>query len=118
MNRIDVARNLRQKSGLAEQKVWALIRSGKIDGHKFRRQHPIGHYICDFACTQLRLVLEIDGGIHTRDDVARRDIERQLDLEGLGWTILRFSNEQALGEPHLISSSIRDHARLVRPDYG
>ena len=115
MDRTTVARNLRQTSGLAEQKVWTLVRSGKIDGHKFRRQHPVGHYIVDFACERLRLVIEIDGGIHKLDEVAQRDLERQAIIEHLGWTVLRFSNEQALGQPDLITSSIRVHARLIRP---
>lgn len=118
MDRTKVARRLRQTSGLAEQKVWSLVRSGKIEGHKFRRQHPVGPYICDFVCEHLRLVVEIDGGVHGLDDVAQRDLERQLAIEQLGWTVVRFSNEQALGRPDLITSAIRTHARLVLPDYG
>ena len=113
MDRTTVARNLRQTSGLAEQKVWALVRSGKIDGHRFRRQHPIGRYIVDFACQRLRLVLEIDGGVHDLDEVAQRDLDRQRSIEALGWNVLRFTNEQALGEPYLILSSIRQYAALI-----
>ena len=55
------ARNLRQSSGVAENRIWSLLRAGRIDGHKVRRQHPISRYVADFACDHLRLVVEIDG---------------------------------------------------------
>ncbi len=111
--RTTFARTLRQRSGLAEQRAWALLRGGRIDGHKFRRQHPIGRYITDFACERLRLVIEIDGGIHERDDIVTKDHLRRIDLENLGWTILRFSNAQATTESDRIIAAIREHARLI-----
>ncbi|WP_292032745.1 MULTISPECIES: endonuclease domain-containing protein [unclassified Brevundimonas] len=106
-------RTLRQKSGLAEQRVWALLRSGRIDGHKFRRQHPIGRYVADLACDRLRLVIEIDGGVHDRDEVVTSDHLRQIELEALGWTVLRFTNTQVLSEPDSVVAAIRTHARLI-----
>ncbi len=109
------ARTLRQDAGLAEQRAWALLRSGQIDGHKFRRQHPIGRYVADFACDRLRLVIEIDGGVHDRDEAVTSDHLRQTDLEALGWTVLRFSNAQALSEPETITAAVRAHARLIAP---
>ena len=109
-----MARALRQRSGLAERKVWAMLRGGRVDGHRFRRQHPIGPYVADFACDPLRLVIEIDGGVHQIDDVVTRDHLRQLELESLGWTVLRFSSDEALGRPETIIAAIREHARLSR----
>ena len=110
VERTAFARTLRQDAGLAEQRVWALLRSGRIDGHKFRRQHPIGRYVADFACDRLRLVIEIDGGVHDRDEVVTSDHLRQTELEALGWTILRFTNTQVLSQPELIAAAIRAHA--------
>ena len=104
------ARAQRQSAGLAERRLWQRLRGGKIDGHRFRRQHPIGRYFADFACDRLRLVLEIDGGVHERDDVVLRDHLRQVELESLGWTVLRFSNEEALSSPERIIAAIREHA--------
>lgn len=104
------ARNLRQSSGVAENRIWSLLRAGRIDGHKFRRQHPIGPYCVDFACDRLKLVIEIDGGIHTRQDVALSDAERQQTLEDLGWTVLRFTNDQALSQPDLITDAVRRYS--------
>ena len=115
VERTAFARALRQKSGLSEQRVWALLRSGRIDGHKFRRQHPISGYVPDFACDRLRLVIEIDGGVHDRDEAVTSDHLRQTDLEALGWTVLRFSNAQALSEPEAITAAIRAHACLNTP---
>ena len=107
------ARDLRQSSGLAEQRVWARLRGGAVEGFKVRRQHGIGPYVVDFACVQLRLVIEIDGGVHDRDDVALRDHYRQAEIEALGWTVVRFTNAVALGEPWRIDDAIRDRARLL-----
>jgi very-short-patch-repair endonuclease len=104
------ARNQRQAAGLAERRLWQRLRGAQIDGHRFRRQHPIGRYFADFACEQLRLILEIDGGVHERDDVVLRDHLRQAELESLGWTVLRFSNEEALSSPERIIAGIREHA--------
>ncbi|MBD7941864.1 endonuclease domain-containing protein [Brevundimonas guildfordensis] len=115
LKRTAFARSLRQDAGLAEQRIWALLRSGRIDGHKFRRQHPISRYIADFACDRLRLVIEIDGGVHDRDEVMTRDHLRQTDLEALGWTVLRFTNAQALSEPESVVAAVRAHARLITP---
>ncbi len=105
------ARNQRRAAGLAEFQQWQRLRGARIDGHRFRRQHPIGRYFADFACDRLRLILEIDGGVHERDDVVLRDHLRQTELESLGWTVLRFSNEEVLSRPERIIAAIRDHAR-------
>ena len=104
------ARNQRQTAGLAERRLWQRLRGAQIDGHRFRRQHPIGRYFADFACDRLRLIIEIDGGVHERDDVVLRDYLRQAELESLGWTVLRFSNEEALSLPERIIAGIRAHA--------
>lgn len=84
--RTTFARKLRQSSGLAERKVWELLRGSRLDGHRFRRQHPEGHYIADFASARLRLIIELDGSIHERDEVALNDRLRQDNLEASGWT--------------------------------
>ncbi len=112
-SRTDRARGLRQSSGRAEERVWALLRGGKIDGHKFRRQHPVGPYYADFACDRLRLIIEIDGGVHRLDDVAVRDLERQQALEALGWTVIRVTNDQVYEAPELLIEAVRLHRRRL-----
>jgi very-short-patch-repair endonuclease len=70
------------------------LRSRKLSGLKFRRQHPIGPFVADFCCAHQRLIVELDGEIHAsqRD----RDVERTELLEGAGYVVLRFPNEQVL----------------------
>ncbi|MFN7533916.1 MAG: endonuclease domain-containing protein [Brevundimonas sp.] len=107
------ARGLRQSGGTAEARVWARLRGGAVDGWKLRRQHPVGRFVVDFACLPLRLVIELDGGVHGLDDVAARDAARQAEIEALGWTVVRFTNDQALGEPWRIDDAIREQAKAL-----
>ena len=107
------ARSLRQSGGLAEDRVWARLRGGAIDGWKVRRQHPVGRFVVDFACIPLRLVLEIDGGVHGRDEAVLNDHLRQQEIEALGWTVVRFTNAQVLAEPWRLDDALRDRARTL-----
>ena len=83
---------MRREPTYAEKKLWKALR--QTDLH-FRRQAPMGPYIVDFVCHQLRLVIELDGGIHDFPAVAARDAERELWLTGRGYRVMRFSNNQA-----------------------
>ena len=107
------SRGLRQLSGLAEDRIWARLRGGAVDGWKVRRQHPIGRYVVDFACAPLRLVIEIDGGVHERDEVVLNDHYRQQAIEALGWTVIRFTNAEALTDPARIDAAIRERAKTL-----
>ncbi len=109
------ARSQRQGAGLAEQRLWTSLRKGRIDGHRFRRQHPVGRFFADFACDRLRLILEIDGGVHRLDEVVLRDHLRQTELEALGWTVLRFTNAEVLDHPDRVIAAIRSHAAGLTP---
>src|SRR5690606_37690585 len=111
--RTDRARELRQSSGCAEERVWAALRGGKVDDHKFRRQHPVGPYFADFACDRLRLILEIDGRVHRLDEVAARDLERQRVLEALGWPVIRVTNDQAYEAPERLIEAVKTHVRRL-----
>jgi len=109
----DRARGLRQSSGRAEERVWAVLRGAKVDGHKFRRQHPVGPYFADFACDRLRLIIEIDGGVHRLDAVAARDLDRQKALETLGWTVIRVTNDQVYEAPEFLVEAVKAYARRM-----
>ena len=91
------ARKLRNHSTKAEVYIWSfLLRSKNFRGYGFNRQRPVLNYIADFMCKELLLIIEIDGGIHDRWDVKRKDRIRQERLEAAGFTVLRFTNEQVL----------------------
>jgi len=88
------ARALRRHLTDAERRVWWIVRAKQIDGHRFRRQVPIGPYIADFACHEARLIIEIDGGHH--DPASPQEIERRRFPEGQGYRLLRFWNNDVL----------------------
>lgn len=89
------ARLLRSKMTQAETKLWEFLRT-KPGGFKFRRQHPLGIYIADFFCYQLKLVIEVDGRIHERAAIRQADTERQKLIEADGIKVMRFTNDQVL----------------------
>jgi very-short-patch-repair endonuclease len=63
-------------------------------GAKFRRQHPIGRYIADFYCQEARLVVELDGGVHSTECQQEYDDARQSAIEATGITVLRINNQE------------------------
>ncbi len=73
--------------------MWSALRDRRLMRYKFRRQHPIGRYIVDFACTEHQLVIEVDGAQHS-DNAA--DTSRTAWLEDQGWNVLRFWNNDIL----------------------
>ena len=73
---LEFARALRVNATDAERLVWTLVRNRRLDGFKFRRQHPFGTYILDFYCAQAGLAVEIDGGQHFREGQERYDARR------------------------------------------
>ena len=91
------ARDLRRNLTDAERALWRHLRQRQVAGLKFRRQHPIGHYILDFVCLEARLVIELDGGQHA--DRQGEDHERTAWLEARGYRVLRFWNTDVLGNP-------------------
>ena len=91
---VDRARNLRTGQTDAEQLLWHWVRSRRLEGWKFRRQHEIGRYIVDFVCPDVCLIVELDGGQH--GDQLIYDERRTLELEAMGYRVLRFWNNDVL----------------------
>jgi very-short-patch-repair endonuclease len=81
------------------------LRAGRL-GAKFRRQHPIGECIVDFACVKLSLVIEVDGRSH--NETGEHDLVRQQWLESQGWRVLRLQNNEVLRNLDQAASSIND----------
>ena len=86
------AKKLRANATPHERILWRALKELPVDGTHFRRQAPIGRYVVDFFCPAKRLIIELDGGHHNRDETARHDHERQLWLEQEGYRIIRFWN--------------------------
>ncbi|HHT9114862.1 MAG: HsdR family type I site-specific deoxyribonuclease [Planctomycetes bacterium] len=96
---VQKTRELRLKQTNAEQIVWEMLRDGQFLGLKFRRQHQIGEYIADFYCHEKLLVVEIDGSIHIKEEVRKKDHKRDSYFQSLGLKVIRFSNETILNDP-------------------
>ncbi len=88
------ARALRARSTDAERKLWAELGNRQLGGYKFRRQHPMGPYVVDFACLAQRLVVELDGGQHAM--AKDKDDQRTRWLESQGYRVVRFWNHDVL----------------------
>ena len=85
------ARELRKSLTKAERKIW--FDSLKFMPVRFRKQHPFGQYILDFYCPKIRLVIEIDGSVHAKDEVIASDEVREKYLKSMGLTVIRFTND-------------------------
>lgn len=82
----------------AEEVLWQLVKTKKLGGHKFRRQHIIGNYITDLVCLDKRLVVEIDGLGHQLPENKESDEVRTHWLNAHGFQVLRVTNEQVINK--------------------
>ncbi|MGV3599523.1 MAG: endonuclease domain-containing protein [Bacteroidota bacterium] len=93
------ANSLKKNMTKAEACLWKyVLKARKMKGYQFRRQRPISTYIADFMCKELKLVIEVDGWTHTREYVYLKDITKQNELERLGFTLLRFTDNDVLND--------------------
>jgi very-short-patch-repair endonuclease len=98
--------SLRNKSTSAEAELWKVLKSKRLNGRKFRRQHSVGNYIVDFFCESEKLVIELDGNPHGEYHNIKKDIKRDQYPEGLGFSILRFENRLVFQDPEFIKNEI------------
>jgi len=92
----DAARRLRVNQTDAEHRLWSRLRSRRLAGFKFRRQHPIGPFVADFFCLEAKLVIELDGSQHA--DQLVPDERRSEYIRGVGYTVLRIWNPEVMSE--------------------
>ena len=98
------SRTLRHEMTDAEQRLWRHLRMHQMAGVKFRRQHPVEGYILDFACIELMLAIELDGGQHA--DAIEADTIRTQALNQAGWKVFRFWNNDVLADTEAVLLSI------------
>jgi very-short-patch-repair endonuclease len=111
------ARSLRRAATQAEKKLWYVLQRGQVSGLSFRRQHPLGGYVMDFYCPAIRRAIEVDGGQHNGAHGRARDERRSKWLQGKGVTVLRFWNNDVLGNIEGVWEEIeRTVARLSSAD--
>ncbi|WP_417494088.1 endonuclease domain-containing protein [Maricaulis sp.] len=105
----EIARRHRKTMPLAARILWQRLRSGRIAGHKFRRQHPISGYIVDFACVQHKLVIELETGPRPTGEALQRDRRRMLDLMHEDWTVLRLAESDIFNRLEQVIATIARH---------
>lgn len=110
MSKTEIARGLRKRSTDSEQVVWDLLRNQKFQGLKFRRQYIIRGFVADFYCHELKLALEVDGGIHEQQK--EYDAMRQEVIEREGISVLRIDNADSEGVLTLLSQWLDHKERL------
>ena len=89
----------------AEARLWEALRAKRLNGLRFRTQHPVGKFVLDFYCPACKLAIELDGSVH--DENAEQDAARTGHLEAYGYRVLRFSNEQVMAELPAVLAQIR-----------
>ena len=104
---IEEAKRMRKEPTDAEAALWELLRDKKL-GDKFRRQHLIDDFIVDFVCLSKNLVIEVDGGYHNDPTQKEYDEQRTLYLNEKGFKVIRFTNEEVLGNIEAVLTKIKD----------
>ena len=102
----DNARKLRNNMTEAEDKLWQKIRKGKIKGMQFRRQHPLNIFIADFYCPILKLVIEVDGGIHSSAEHMEYDTQRDAYMRENEIIVLGFTNSEVMENSRVVVEKI------------
>ena len=97
---------LRKNMTKAEKIVWERLCKNKL-GVRIRRQHPIYKYIVDYYCHEVKLIIEIDGGIHLSKENKECDIDRDTTLNEFGIQIIRFTNEEVINDIDQIIEDIK-----------
>jgi very-short-patch-repair endonuclease len=100
------AKPMRQTMTNAEVILWSRLRRGQVHGLNFRRQHPIGPFIADFACWQARLVIEVDGPCHVSHENQAKDAMRTAFLNQQGWDVIRVWNNDIYANLHGVMQAI------------
>jgi very-short-patch-repair endonuclease len=102
------ARQMRREPTAAEDRLWEAVRNRRLGGLKFRRQVAMGRFVLDLYCPAARLAIEVDGSVH--DAQAVRDAERTEHLNARGIRVLRFRNDEVLGDLPSVLAAIAEAA--------
>src|ERR1700722_4680966 len=104
---------LRNNMTEAEKVLWNKLSNNQILGLKFRRQHPINQFIVDYYFHKIKLVIDIDGGIHLKKEVAERDKGREYMLKNFDLHILRFNNDSIINDIENVLLQLRETISIL-----
>lgn len=103
----EFAKKNKQFATDAESHIWNYLRGSQL-GVKFNRQYIIGDYIVDFVCLDKKLIVEVDGGYHSEYEQIQKDEHRTDNLEKMGFSIIRFTNDNILYNIEDVLNNIKD----------
>jgi len=106
-------RELRKAATPAERLLWDHLRNRKLNGLKFRRQHPIDKFVVDFYCHEKKLVIELDGDVHDIKVNKEYDEARTAMLAGLDIYVLRFKNEEVIDKIEIVLKKITETTDML-----
>ena len=101
-----LSQKLRSDQTDAERKLWQRINRDQLLGFRFNRQKPLLNYIVDFYCPKAKLIIELDGSQHYELDYQEKDRLRDAELNSLGFTVMRFSNDEVYFEIEAVVEQI------------
>jgi len=105
----ELARKLRNDSTKSEIRLWGFLRGKQMMGYDFHRQKPLLNYIVDFYCYELNLCIELDGYTHKFEEVIARDEKKQLELERVGLTVVRFADVEVMQDINNVIRTIETY---------
>ncbi|HWU49682.1 MAG TPA: endonuclease domain-containing protein [Asticcacaulis sp.] len=109
--KIKLARTFRRQMTHAEVLLWLGLKGHSREGFAFRRQHPVGPYIADFYCAKVKLIIEVDGLIHERDDHPQRDERRDQWFAAQGIETMRIPASDIMADAHNVSDGVLRYVR-------
>ena len=110
-----VARKLRSDQTSAEKRLWSALRRHGVDGFRFRGQVVLGGVVVDFACYEVRLIVEVDGATHSTESEIARDERRDGLLRANRNSVLRFTNDEVFHNLDGVVETIRLRLNELRP---
>jgi very-short-patch-repair endonuclease len=115
----ELSKKLRRQFGEPERAMWRILHPLRQQGYHFRRQVEIGTYFVDFACHRPATVIEVDGETHASDLAKSNDAVRDDYLQGRGYRVLRFWNNEVTGNPegvyHVIERCLTERLSELAP---
>ena len=103
----EYANALKKEMTEGEKKLWERLRNRRLNDLKFRRQHPVGKFILDFYCHELKLAIEVDGNIHNLEDVKEKDAGRTYMLTEWEIIVMRFTNMEVQNDIEFVLETIK-----------
>ncbi len=105
------ARRHRRNMTAAERTLWTALKNRQLNGLRFRSQHPLGRFIADFYCAQVRLVVEVDGLVH--NEQAEYDEDRTQHFDTYNYRVVRFTNQEVFANLPIVLAKISQMATEI-----